>query len=154
MKNPPFGAPFRHRHGVDRHPLPRCTADGLPHTPTQTPSPGHQGLTIGFSECFFYGKGRDVEFNAASVFLKKLSQGCVMQLASRQVCDLYLMHLTMAQKIAVFYGTLNHFIILYVADRSAPTPSSGWAGDGAGGWGRLGSWLGWWVGSHGPVGPH
>jgi len=43
------------------------------------------GLDIGFSEAFFYGKGRDVEFNAASVFLKKLAQGCVMQLASRQV---------------------------------------------------------------------
>ena len=44
-----------------------------------------QGITIGFSEAIFYGKGRDVEFNAASVFLKKLAQGCVMQLASRQV---------------------------------------------------------------------
>ena len=44
-----------------------------------------QGVDIIFTEWLFYGKGRDVEFNAASVFLKKLAQGCVMQLASRQV---------------------------------------------------------------------
>ena len=32
------------------------------------------GLTIGYTEFLFYGKGRDAEFNAASVFLKKLAQ--------------------------------------------------------------------------------
>ena len=38
-----------------------------------------QGVGIQFTEYLFYGKGRDVEFNAASVFLKKLAQGCIMQ---------------------------------------------------------------------------
>ena len=52
------------------------------------------------------------------VFIKKLAQGAVMQMASRQVCDLYLRHLTIFQKVAVFYGTLNHFLTLYVADKS------------------------------------
>eukprot|EP00669_Euglena_mutabilis_P011079 TRINITY_DN574_c0_g1_i2.p1 TRINITY_DN574_c0_g1~~TRINITY_DN574_c0_g1_i2.p1 ORF type:complete len:782 (+),score=364.67 TRINITY_DN574_c0_g1_i2:3-2348(+) len=84
------------------------------------------GLEIGFSEAFFYGKGRDVEFNAASVFLKKLAQGCVMQLASRQVCDLYLTHLTAAQKITLFYGTLNHFLILYISDRAVVIFTAMW----------------------------
>ena len=32
------------------------------------------GLKIGYTEFLFYGKGRDAEFNAASVFLKKLAQ--------------------------------------------------------------------------------
>ena len=77
-----------------------------------------QGVDINFTEFLFYGKGRDVEFNAASVFLKKLAQGCVMQLASRQVCDLYLTHLTVAQKVALFYGTVNHFIIIWISDKS------------------------------------
>ena len=60
------------------------------------------------------------------MFLKKLSQGCVMQLCSRQVADLYLTDLTIAQKIAVFYGTLNHFLILYVADRSVVLFTAMW----------------------------
>uniref|UniRef100_A0A7S1JEU0 GH16 domain-containing protein n=1 Tax=Eutreptiella gymnastica TaxID=73025 RepID=A0A7S1JEU0_9EUGL len=77
-----------------------------------------QGVNIAFTETLFYGKGRDVEFNAASVFLKKLAQGCVMQLASRQVCDLYLVHLTIFQKIALFLGTLNHFMVIVIADTS------------------------------------
>jgi hypothetical protein len=76
------------------------------------------GLTIGYTEFLFYGKGRDAEFNAASVFLKKLAQGCAMQLASRQVTDLYLTHLTIMQKIALFYGTLNHFVNIVAADTS------------------------------------
>ena len=41
-----------------------------------------------------------------------------MQLASRQVTDLYLTHLTIMQKIALFYGTLNHFLNIVAADIS------------------------------------
>ena len=76
------------------------------------------GLKIGYTEFLFYGKGRDAEFNAASVFLKKLASGCCMQLASRQVCDLYLTDLTIMQKVALFYGTINHFLNIVVADVS------------------------------------
>jgi hypothetical protein len=85
-----------------------------------------QGVDIIFTEWLFYGKGRDVEFNAASVFLKKLAQGCVMQLASRQVCDLYLTELTCAQKFALFYGTINHFIIIWISDHSVVAFTSMW----------------------------
>ena len=43
-----------------------------------------------------------------------------------QVCDLYLTHLTLFQKIAVFYGTLNHFVVLYVADVSVVLFTAMW----------------------------
>eukprot|EP00668_Euglena_longa_P002959 GGOE01003456.1.p1 GENE.GGOE01003456.1~~GGOE01003456.1.p1 ORF type:complete len:3098 (-),score=946.50 GGOE01003456.1:364-9156(-) len=76
------------------------------------------GLGICFNEHLFYGKGRDVEFNAASTFLKKLAQGCVMQLASRQVAELYLTELTFWQRWALFYGTISHFLTIYITDLS------------------------------------
>ena len=44
----------------------------------------HKGIT--FLEFLSYGKGREVDFEGASVFLKKLAAGAAMQLRSRQVC--------------------------------------------------------------------
>jgi hypothetical protein len=77
-----------------------------------------QGVEVGFTEFIFCGKGRDAEFGAASVFLRKLAEGCVMQLMSRQVADLYLTHLTAFQKISLFYGTLNHFFNIWLSDKA------------------------------------
>ncbi len=50
----------------------------------------------------------------STVFLRKLGEGCAMQLCSRQVCDLYVTHLTVLQKVALFYGSLNHFLIIWI----------------------------------------
>jgi len=46
--------------------------------------------------------------------------------AHPQVCDLYLTHLTAAQKITLFYGTLNHFLILYISDRAVVIFTAMW----------------------------
>ena len=77
-----------------------------------------QGVKISHTEFMFYGKGRDTEFLAASLFFKKLAQGAVMQLASRQMCDLYVTRLMVLEKVALFYGTINHFINIWIQDVS------------------------------------
>ena len=119
----PFGAPPPQSAATSVPSLPPLSAASTLRASVSLPShfdlppPLDQGIAIGFREGLFYGKGHEVEFSSVSVCAKKQAKGNIMQLTTRQVCDLYITDLTIAQKIALFYSTINQFLTFYIADR-------------------------------------
>ena len=59
-----------------------------------------------------------MDFEGASVFLKKLAAGAAMQLSTRQVYALYTTETASHVRWPLFYGSLSHYMQLYLMDTS------------------------------------
>ena len=59
-----------------------------------------------------------VDFEGATVFLKKRAAGAAMQLRSRHVFELYTNQTTVATRWALYYGSLAHYMNCWMMDHT------------------------------------